>query len=214
MAKNTTRASPIGVGIKHIDAAHYSVANMGGVYAHDFCTSLENITSATALHLALVDAGCGSVKDDSSISNMTLTLHRLAAGEKASNMACWKEFNLGGLQTVTCAGGGSAAATAKFTPGSPGLYTVVQVNLSVACTIGLAQASGGTPGATIVNNTGIASLCPVGVSTFLVYTTGTGEVTLTFTKIGAVHPALLVNDSTARAYPVTPWVMGLVNIIY
>lgn len=213
MAKNTTRAAQIGVGVRHIDAAHYSVANMGGVYAHDFCTSLENITTA-ALHLAIVDAGGGSVKADNSMSGMTLSLHRLAAGEKAHNLACWKEFNLAALNTCTCAGGGNAAATAKFTPGLAGIYTVLKVNLSVPCVLALAQASGGTAGVSVVNNSTISAVFPAGISTIMLYTTGTGEVTATFTKIGAVHPALLVNDSTIRAYPVTPWVMGLVNIIY
>ena len=212
MAKNTTRAAQIGAGIRHVDAAHYSVANMGGVYAHDFCTSLENKTTA-ALHLAIVDAGGGSVKADNSISNMTLSLHRLAAGEKAPNLACWKEFNLAAATTLTAAGGATEAATIKYTPGAL-QYTVIGVNLSVACTLGLAQAGGGTAAASLINNSGLATLFPAGITYFLVYSVTTGEVTLTFTKIGATNPALLVNATTAIAYPVTPWVMGLVNLIY
>lgn len=210
MAKSNQRAAQIGIGIRHIDAANYSVANMGGVLAHDFCTSLENI-GTTALHLAIVDAGGGNVKDDNSIQNMTLSLHRLAAGEKAPNMACWKEFNLADAATLTCAGGASAAATAKFTPAAGMQYTVVSINLSVPCTLALSQTGGA---ASVVNNTSLPTVFPAGVTKFLVYSTTTGEVTLTFAKIGSTHPALLVNGTTANAYPVTSWVMGLVNIIY
>jgi len=212
MAKNTTRAAQIGAGLRHVDAAHYSVANMGGVYAHDFCTSLENKTTA-ALHLAIVDAGGGSVKADNSISNMTLSLHRLAAGEKAPNLACWKEFNLATALTTTAGGGGNAAATVLYTPGAVTQYTVIGVNLSVACTLGIAQAGAGGAAA-LVNNSGLATLFPAGVTYFMVYSATTGAVTLTFTKIGAVHPTLLVDASTCIAYPVTAWTMGLVNLIY
>jgi len=212
MAKSTTRAAQIGVGVRHIDAAHYSVANMGGVYAHDFCTSLENKTT-TALHLAIVDAGGGSVKTDNSISDMTLSLHRLAAGEKAPNMACWKEFNLATALTVTAGGGGNAAATALYTPANATQYTVIGVNLSVACTLGIAQAGDGGA-ASLANNARLATLFPAGVTYFMVYSATTGAVTLTFTKIGATHPTLLVDATTVIAYPVTPWVMGLVNLIY
>lgn len=212
MAKDSSRAAQIGVGIRHIDAAHYSIERLGGVYAHDFCTSLEN-KSAGDLHIAIVDAGCGSVKADNTIENMTLSLHRLAAGEKAPNMACWKEFNLAAAATVTPGGGGSAAATAAFTPLANAQYTVVGVNLSVPCTLGIAQAGDGGA-ASIVNNASLPTLFPAGVTYILVYSATTGAVTLTFTKIGATHPTTLVNATSVVAYPVTPWTLGSVNLIY
>lgn len=215
MAKNTTRAAQIGAGLRHIDAANYSIANMGGVYAHDFCTSLENKTTA-ALHLAIVDAGGGSVKADNSISNMTLSLHRLAAGEKAPNMACWKEFNLAAAATWTTArsGTGNIVNTITLTSDTTGVYYVVTVNTLVPSTLTVGA------GLEVVNNTSLGTLLgvPKGVTTFMVKCiddTKATTITLTCaagttTGIGAATP-----DATiVSIYPVTPWAIGLVNLIY
>lgn len=215
MAKSNQRAAQIGIGIRHIDAANYSVANMGGVLAHDFCTSLENI-GTTALHLAIVDAGGGNVKDDNSIQNMTLSLHRLAAGEKAPNMACWKEFNLAAAATFSTAKSGPAdiVGTITLTSDTTGVYYVVKINTLVASTLTLGA------GLSVVNNTEILKPLglPKGTTTFLVKCTDQNAATTiivtapagTTTGIGASTP-----DVGALAiYPVTPWAIGLVNIIY
>lgn len=215
MAKQNARPSQHSIGIRHIDAANFSVANMGGVLAHDFCMSLENI-GTTALHIATVDAGCGSVKEDNSIQNMTLSLHRLAAGEKAPNMACWKEFNLAAAATFSTAKSGTAdiVGTITLTSDTTGVYYVVKINTLVASTLTLGA------GLTVVNNTDILKPLglPKGTTTFMVKCVNQDADTTiivtapagTTTGIGAATP-----DVGALAiYPVTPWAIGLVNIIY
>lgn len=203
MTKFSTRALNIGVGLRHVDAANIADTSL----AHDFATSLENI-SADDMVVAIMDAGGGFVDKDGVIREMTLSLHQLAAGEKAPNMACWKAFVLGNAATVTA--GGTTAKTAAFTPGGTNQLTVIGVNLSVPCSVGIA--GGGT--AAIVNNTKLSAVIPAGITYFMVSTTTTAACTLTFTKIGAVDPALLVNGTTAVAYPVTPLTMGKLNLIY
>ena len=215
MAKSNQRAAQIGIGIRHIDAANYSVANMGGVLAHDFCTSLENI-GTTALHLAIVDAGGGNVKDDNSIQNMTLSLHRLAAGEKAPNMACWKEFNLASTAAFSTAksGTGDCVGTITVTGESTGVYYVVTVSTLVASTLSLGA------GFELVNNTELLKTLgvPKGVTTFMVKCLNSDAATTiiltatsgTTTGIGASTPDV----GKLTIYPVTPWAIGLVNIIY
>lgn len=216
MAKeSTSRAREVGAGLRHVDVANFSVANMGGVYAHDFCTSLENKTT-TDLHLAIVDAGCGNVKSDGTIENMTLTLHRLAAGEKAPNMACWKEFNLAAAATWTTArsGTGNIVNTITLTSDTTGVYYVVTVNTLVPSTLTVGA------GLEVVNNTSLGKALgvPKGVTTFMVWCKDQGEATTitltcaagTTTGIGAATP----DASIISIYPVTPWTIGLVNTIY
>lgn len=203
MTKFSTRALNIGVGLRHVDAANIADTSL----AHDFATSLENI-SADDMVVAIMDAGGGFVDKDGVIREMTLSLHQLAAGEKAPNMACWKAFVLGNVAIVTPSSTGSV--TAAFTPGAVNQLTVIGVNLSVPCSIGVT--GGGT--ATIVNNTKLAATIPAGITYFMVSTTTTDACTLTFTKIGSTAPAYLVNGTTAVAYPVTPLTMGKINLIY
>ena len=203
MTKFSTRALNIGVGLRHVDAANIADTSL----AHDFATSLENI-SADDMVVAIMDAGGGFVDKDGIIREMTLSLHRLAAGEKAPNMACWKAFVLADAATITPSSTG--AITATFTPGGTNQLTVIGVNLSVPCSVGLT--GGGT--ATIVNNAKLAAAIPAGITYFMVSTTTTAACTLTFTKIGAAAPAYLLNGTTAIAYPVTPLTMGKLNLIY
>jgi hypothetical protein len=203
MTKFNTRALNIGVGLRHVDAANIADTSL----AHDFATSLENI-SADDMVVAIMDAGGGFVDKDGVIREMTLSLHRLAAGEKAPNMACWKAFVLGDVTTITPSSTG--AVTAAFTPAAVNQLTVIGVNLSVPCSIGIT--GGGT--ATIVNNTKLAAAIPAGITYFMVSTTTTAVCTLTFTKIGETAPAYLLNGTTAAAYPVTPLTMGKLNLIY
>lgn len=203
MTKFNTRALNIGVGIRHVDAANIADTSL----AHDFATSLENI-SADDMAVAIMDAGGGFVDKDGVIHEMTLSLHQLAAGEKAPNMACWKAFVLGDAITITPSSTG--AVTASFTPGGANQLTVVGVNLSVPCRVGVT--GGGT--ATIVNNAKLAAAIPAGITYFMVSTTTTDACTLTFTKTGDDAPAYLLNGTTAVAYPVTPLTMGKLNLIY
>ena len=203
MTKFSTRALNIGVGLRHVDAANIADTSL----AHDFATSLENI-SADDMTVAIMDAGGGFVDKDGAIHKMTLSLHRLAAGEKAPNMACWKAFVLGDAATITPSENG--AITAAFTPGGTNQLTVVGVNLSVPCSISVT--GGGT--ATIVNNAKLAAAIPAGITYFMVSTTTTAACTLTFTEIGETAPAYLLNGTTAIAYPVTPLTMGKLNLIY
>lgn len=203
MTKFSTRALNIGVGLRHVDAANIADTSL----AHDFATSLENI-SADDMVVAIMDAGGGFVDKDGIIREMTLSLHRLAAGEKAPNMACWKAFVLADAATITPSSTG--AITATFTPGGTNQLTVIGVNLSVPCSVGLT--GGGT--ATIVNNAKLAAAIPAGITYFMVSTTTTAACTLTFTEIGAAAPAYLLNGTTAIAYPVTPLTMGKLNLIY
>ena len=216
--ESTSRAREIGCGLRHVDVANFSVAATGGVYAHDFCTSLENKTT-TALHVAIVDAGCCGADDQGVMKNMTVTLHRLAAGEKAPNMACWKEFNLTTAPSVIFAGGASAntAATIAFTtPASTNTYYVVTTQLfsDAAVTITGAQADGTL---TFVNNNVItaAGAFPLkNVVSFVVLASAASKaVTLTLTPAsGGTVTTLTAN--TCTVYPVTPWTVGLVNAIY
>ena len=203
MTKFNTRALNIGVGLRHVDAANIADTSL----AHDFATSLENI-SADDLVVAIMDAGGGFVDKDGVIREMTLSLHQLAAGEKAPNMACWKAFVLGGAATITPSENG--VITAAFTPGGENQLTVIGVNLSVPCSVGVT--GGGT--ATIVNNAKLAAAIPAGITYFMVSTTTTDACTLTFTEIGEAAPAYLLNGTTAVAYPVTPLTMGKLNLIY
>lgn len=203
MTKFNTRALNIGVGLRHVDAANIADTSL----AHDFATSLENI-STDDMVVAIMDAGGGFVDKDGVIREMTLSLHRLAAGEKAPNMACWKAFVLGGAVTITPSSTG--AITATFTPGGTNQLTVVGVNLSAPCRVGVT----GGGNATIVNNAKLASTIPAGITYFMVSTTTTDACTLTFTKIGENAPAYLLNGTTAVAYPVTPLTMGKLNLIY
>ncbi|MDD2314412.1 MAG: hypothetical protein PHX12_06050 [Proteiniphilum sp.] len=203
MTKFNTRALNIGVGLRHVDAANIADTSL----AHDFATSLENI-SADDMLVAIMDAGGGFVDKDGVIHEMTLSLHQLAAGEKAPNMACWKAFVLGDATTITPSENG--AITAAFTPAVVNQLTVVGVNLSVPCSIGIT--GGGT--AAIVNNTKLAATIPAGITYFMVSTTTTAACTLTFTEIGDDAPAYLLNGTTAVAYPVTPLTMGKLNLIY
>jgi hypothetical protein len=203
MTKFNTRALNIGVGLRHVDAANIADTSL----AHDFTTSLENISTDDML-VAIMDAGGGFVDKDGVIREMTLSLHRLAAGEKAPNMACWKAFVLGDATTITPSE--SDAITATFTPGGENQLTVIGVNLSVPCSIEVT--GGGT--ATIVNNAKLAAAIPAGITYFMVSTTTTDACTLTFTKIGDEAPAYLLNGTTAVAYPVTPLTMGKLNLIY
>ena len=203
MTKFNTRALNIGVGLRHVDAANIADTSL----AHDFATSLENI-SADDMFVAIMDAGGGFVDKDGVIHEMTLSLHQLAAGEKAPNMACWKAFVLGDATTITPSSTG--ARTAAFTPAVVNQLTVVGVNLSVPCSIGIT--GGGT--AAIVNNAKLAAAIPAGITYFMVSTTTTDACTLTFTEIGDDAPAYLLNGTTAVAYPVTPLTMGKLNLIY
>lgn len=203
MTKFNTRALNIGVGLRHVDAANIADTSL----AHDFATSLENI-SADDMVVAIMDAGGGFVDKDGVIREMTLSLHRLAAGEKAPNMACWKAFVLGDATTITPSSTG--VITAAFTPGGTNQLTVVGVNLSVPCSVGVT--GGGT--AAIVNNEKLAAAIPAGITYFMVSTTTTAACTLTFTEIGEAAPAYLLNGTTAVAYPVTPLTMGKLNLIY
>ena len=203
MTKFNTRALNIGVGLRHVDAANIADTSL----AHDFATSLENI-SADDMVVAIMDAGGGFVDKDGVIREMTLSLHQLAAGEKAPNMACWKAFVLGGAATITPSENG--VITAAFTPGGENQLTVIGVNLSVPCSVGVT--GGGT--ATIVNNAKLAAAIPAGITYFMVSTTTTDACTLTFTEIGDDAPAHLLNGTTAVAYPVTPLTMGKLNLIY
>ena len=203
MTKFNTRALNIGVGLRHVDAANIADTSL----AHDFATSLENI-SADDMLVAIMDAGGGFVDKDGIIHEMTLSLHQLAAGEKAPNMACWKAFVLGDAATITPSITG--AITAAFTPDGANQLTVIGVNLSVPCSIGIA--GGGT--AAIVNNAKLAAAIPAGITYFMVSTTTTDACTLTFTEIGETAPAYLLNGTTAVAYPVTPLTMGKLNLIY
>lgn len=203
MTKFDTRALNIGVGLRHVDAANIADTSL----AHDFATSLENI-SDDDMFVAIMDAGGGFVDKDGSIREMTLSLHQLAAGEKAPNMACWKAFVLGDAATITPSTAG--VITAAFTPNAVNQLTVIGVNLSVPCSIGVT--GGGT--ATIVNNTKLAAAIPAGITYFMVSTTTTDACTLTFTEIGETAPAYLLNGTTAVAYPVTPLTMGKLNLIY
>ena len=203
MTKFNTRALNIGVGLRHVDAANIADTSL----AHDFTTSLENI-SADDMTVAIMDAGGGFVDKDGIIREMTLSLHRLAAGEKAPNMACWKAFVLGDAATITPSSTGPR--TVAFTPAAVNQLTVIGVNLSVPCSVGLT--GGGT--ATIVNNAKLATTIPAGITYFMVSTTTTDACTLTFTKIGDDAPAYLLNGTTAVAYPVTPLTMGKLNLIY
>ena len=203
MTKFNTRALNIGVGLRHVDAANIADTSL----AHDFATSLENI-SADDMVVAIMDAGGGIVDKDGVKREMTLSLHQLAAGEKAANMACWKAFVLGDAATITPSASGDV--TASFTPAVANQLTVIGVNLSVPCRIGIT--GGGT--ATIVNNTKLAAAIPAGITYFMVNTTATAVCTLTFTEIGEVAPAYLLNGTTAVAYPITPLTMGKLNLIY
>ena len=203
MTKFNTRALNIGVGLRHVDAANIADTSL----AHDFATSLENI-SADDMLVAIMDAGGGFVDKDGIIHEMTLSLHQLAAGEKAPNMACWKAFVLGDAATITPSTTGDVSAA--FTPGAVNQLTVIGVNLSVPCSIGIA--GGGT--AAIVNNAKLAAAIPAGITYFMVSTTTTDACTLTFTEIGETAPAYLLNGTTAVAYPVTPLTMGKLNLIY
>ena len=203
MTKFSTRALNIGVGLRHVDAANIADISL----AHDFATSLENISSDDMV-VAIMDAGGGFVDKDGVIREMTLSLHQLAAGEKAPNMACWKAFVLGAATTITASSTG--AVTAAFTPGAVNQLTVIGVNLSVPCSIGIT--GGGT--ATIVNNAKLATAIPAGITYFMVGTTATAVCTLTFTEIGDDAPAYLLNGTTAVAYQVTPLTMGKLNLIY
>jgi hypothetical protein len=203
MTKFNTRALNIGVGLRHVDAANIADTSL----AHDFATSLENI-SADDMLVAIMDAGGGFVDKDGVIHEMTLSLHQLAAGEKAPNMACWKAFVLGDATTITPSESG--VITAAFTPGAVNQLTVIGVNLSVPCSIGIT--GGGT--AAIVNNAKLAATIPAGITYFMVSTTTTDACTLTFTEIGETAPAYLLNGTTAVAYPVTPLTMGKLNLIY
>ena len=203
MTKFNTRALNIGVGLRHVDAANIADTSL----AHDFATSLENI-SADDMLVAIMDAGGGFVDKDGIIHEMTLSLHQLAAGEKAPNMACWKAFVLGDAATITPSENGDVEAA--FTPGGANQLTVIGVNLSVPCSIGIT--GGGT--AAIVNNAKLAAAIPAGITYFMVSTTTTDACTLTFTEIGDDAPAYLLNGTTAVAYPVTPLTMGKLNLIY
>ena len=203
MTKFNTRALNIGVGLRHVDAANIADTSL----AHDFATSLENI-SADDILVAIMDAGGGFVDKDGIIHEMTLSLHQLAAGEKAPNMACWKAFVLGDAATITPSENGDVEAA--FTPGGANQLTVIGVNLSVPCSIGIT--GGGT--AAIVNNAKLAAAIPAGITYFMVSTTTTDACTLTFTEIGDDAPAYLLNGTTAVAYPVTPLTMGKLNLIY
>ena len=203
MTKFNTRALNIGVGIRHVDAANIADTSL----AHDFTTSLENI-STDDMVVAIMDAGGGFVDKDGVIREMTLSLHRLAAGEKAPNMACWKAFVLGDAATTTPST--TEAITAAFTPAAANQLTVIGVNLSVPCSI--IVTGGGT--ATIVNNAKLAAAIPAGITYFMVSTTTIDGCALIFKEIGAIAPAYLLDGTTAVAYPVTPLTMGKLNLIY
>ena len=218
ITSTNSRAQEVGCGLRHVDVANYSVAAKGGVYGHDFCTSLENKTTS-ALHLAIMDAGCGKVDQHGVITDMTLTLHRLAAGEKAPNMACWKEFNLTTAPTLTFGGGGSpnTAATVAFTtPAATNTYYVVTTQLfsNKPVTLSLAQTDGT---ATVINNTslGVTGAYPLkSVVSYLVLASNASKaVTLTFTPASGGTVTQLA-AGTCTVYPVTAWTLGLVNAIY
>lgn len=202
MAKFSSRAMSIGVGVKHVDAANIPDVEI----AHDFSTSIENV-SADEMLLATMDGGGGSVDKDGKIQEMTLSLHRIAGGEKAPNLACWKVFVLGTAVDVTPSGDDTAQSI-EFTQSADGVLTVIGINLNVPCKVTATNA-------TIVNNKELANKIPAGITYFMVKASSTDNATITFTKLVDTDSVTApVNGFTAVAYPVTPLIMGKLNLIY
>lgn len=202
MAKFSSRAMSIGVGVRHVDAANISDVEI----AHDFSTSIENV-SADEMLLATMDGGGGSVDKDGKIQEMTLSLHRIAGGEKAPNLACWKVFILGTAVEVT-PGGDDTERSIEFPQLTNGVLTVIGINLNVPCSVTATNA-------TIVNNKELANKIPAGITYFMVRALNTDNAKVTFTGLSDTNSVTAPeNGFTVVAYPVVPLIMGKLNLIY
>jgi hypothetical protein len=113
-----TRANEIGAIVKAEGATHWTIPIQGSLVSHpDATVALDNITSATALFVAYVDAGKSIVpgmrKTDGTLTttsdeDWSFSFTRIAAGQYKL-ASSYREFNIG--ENLVASAGGAEAIT-------------------------------------------------------------------------------------------------------